>query len=415
MQAFIFAALLAAGYMPPPHVVPSVLAQQSSAAPAQGAQSASAKSIGAITSISGDTFTLTPDSGPEVKITVQNNASIVRVAPGETNLKNATPLRLQDLQVGDRVRVKGQPSNDAKEIVASSIVVMTRSDVDARKERERQDWQKRGLGGLVSAVDVAAGTVTISVAGIEGSKNIVIQVSKTTVVRRYAPDSVKFEDAKPSSLQEIQPGNQLRARGDHNADTTQLQAEEIVTGSFRNIAGTINSVDLGAGTINVQDLQSRKPVQVRVTADSQLHKLPAEMAQHFAARLKGATNAPAAGTAPAAGAPPSTPTSAQPPPSGGSPGVGAPHGGGMGAGIRSGGVPDLQQMLSRTPAVALADLHKGDAVVILATEGSSSGSSTAITLVSGVEPILQAAPSAAQSMMLAPWTLGGPSGDAANQ
>lgn len=80
---------------------------------------------------------------------------------------------------------------------------------------------------------------------------------------------------------------------------------------------------------------------------------------------------------------------------------------------QGGGAQDFQQMLSRMPAVTLADLHKGDAVLIVTTEGTSSGGGTAITLLSGVEPILQAAPSASQAMMLTPWSLGGaPGGDA---
>ncbi len=79
-------------------------------------------------------------------------------------------------------------------------------------------------------------------------------------------------------------------------------------------------------------------------------------------------------------------------------------------GGRSGGAPDLQQMLSRMPAASLADLHKGDAVMLVSTEGTA-GTGTAITLLSGVEPILQAAPNAGQAMMLAPWSLGAPSGD----
>jgi hypothetical protein len=82
-------------------------------------------------------------------------------------------------------------------------------------------------------------------------------------------------------------------------------------------------------------------------------------------------------------------------------------------GMRPGGAPDFQQMLNRMPAVTLADLHKGDAVMMVATEGSASSPSTAITLLSGVEPILEAAPNASQAMMLAPWSLGGaPNGDA---
>ena len=87
-----------------------------------------------------------------------------------------------------------------------------------------------------------------------------------------------------------------------------------------------------------------------------------------------------------------------------------------GGGMRQGGAPDLQQMLSRMPAVALTDLHKGDAVLIVATQGSASGGGTAITLLSGVEPILQAVPNGSQAMMLAPWSLGGaPGGDASLQ
>ena len=88
----------------------------------------------------------------------------------------------------------------------------------------------------------------------------------------------------------------------------------------------------------------------------------------------------------------------------------------MPGGVRFGGSPDFQQILNRMPAVALSDLHKGDAVMIVATQGTSSGGATAITLLSGVEPILQAAPSGSQAMMLSPWSLGSPpGGDALGQ
>jgi len=236
----------------------------SSASPqAQTAPAApSARRIGAIKAISGTSITLTPDSGPEVTVAVQPTTRLLRIAPGEKNLKNATPLQLQDLQVGDRILVGGQASDDAKSIAAATIVVMARTDLEAHHQQELQDWQKRGMGGLVSAVDPAAGTVTISIRNLMGKKSIVIHTSKDTVIRRYAPDSVKFEDAKTSSLQEIKPGDQLRARGDRSADGTELTAEEIVTGVFRNIMGTINSVDASSGEITVQDLLSKKPVMV---------------------------------------------------------------------------------------------------------------------------------------------------------
>lgn len=367
-------------------------------------QSAIAKQIGTIKSISGNAITLTPESGADVPVTVEDSAHILRLNPGDKDLKNATPIPLQDLKVGDKVRVRGHAAGQG--IDALEVLVITTSAVDAVREQIRQDWQKRGIGGLVSSVDPANGTVTISVTGLSGKKEVTVKTAKNTAIRRYAPDSIKFDDAKSSTLAEIHAGDQLRARGERSADGSEVTAEEIVTGSFRNVAGTVNSVDVSAGTINVQDLATKKPVVVKVTAESQLHQLPPEMAQMIAARLKMASGRPGVGGAGAQAGNGAQPEAAPGPRAGGA----ASGGGGMGGGMRQGGGHDFQQMLSRMPAVTLADLHKGDAVLIVATEGSAAGS-TAITMLSGVEPILQAAPS--QAMMLTPWSLSGaPGGDA---
>lgn len=396
-----------------PCLVPVCLAMPSSAPPMQEAArgDATARHIGAIKTIAGNVITLTPDSGPEIGVTVEAATRIVRIAPGEKTLKNATPVQLQDLQVGDRILVAGKASDDAKSILATSVVIMKRSDVEAHKEQDRQDWQTRGIGGLVKAVDPAAGTVTISVTSFGGTKSIAVHASKDTGIRRYAPDSMKFDAARPSTLQEIQPGDQLRARGNRSADGMELTADEIVTGSFRNVAGIVNSVDANAGTMNVQDLLSKKLVPVRVTPESQLHQLPPQLAQRIAMRLKAAM-AGAGGGTPTADASAKSPENTQG--NGGGASSGGPlspgAGGGMGGGMRSGGAPDFQQMLSRMPTVTLTDLHKGDAVMIVTTQGTATGGAAAITLLSGVEPILQAAPNGSQAMMLSPWSLGAPGG-----
>src|SRR5208282_6653249 len=132
--------------------------------------------------INGTVITLTPDSGPDLSVALQATTRILRIAPGEKDLKNATPIQLQDLQIGDRILVVGKASDDNLSLVASTVVVMKRSDLEAHHQQDLQDWQKRGVGGLVGAVDPAAGTVTISVAGFAGKKNIVIHASKTTVI-----------------------------------------------------------------------------------------------------------------------------------------------------------------------------------------------------------------------------------------
>ena len=103
--------------------------------------------IGAIKAINGTAITLTPDSGSDVNVTVQATARIVRIPPGEKDLKNATPIQLQDLQVGDRILVAGKASDDNLSLVASSVVVMKQSDLEAKHQQDLQDWQKRGVGG----------------------------------------------------------------------------------------------------------------------------------------------------------------------------------------------------------------------------------------------------------------------------
>jgi hypothetical protein len=383
-----------------------------------------AKSLGPIKAINGNAITLTPDSGPEVTANVQPNARVLRLNPGDKDTKNATPIQLSDLQVGDTVRVRGYASTDGKSIATLEVILISKSAVAAVGDQIRQDWQKRGIGGLVSAVDASAATVTISVTGFTGKKSITIHASRNTVVRRYSPNSVKFEDAKPSTLANIQSGDQVRARGERSADGTEFTAEEIVSGRFRNVAGTVDSVDASSGTVTVQDVFTKKPVQVKVTSDSQLHQLPAEIAQRIAVRIKAAIagsmppGTPGANAAQSQSAPggvaSGTPSAAAA--AGASTGPAQSAAGGSGAGSGR-GTPDFQSMLSHMPAVALTDLHKGDAVMLVTTEGSASSASTAIMLLSGVDAILRAAPSAGDMMMLTPWSLGGgaPGGDAGSQ
>jgi co-chaperonin GroES (HSP10) len=363
------------------------------------ASSSTAKPVGTVKALSGNTITLTTDAGSTVNVLVQNSTRLVRIAPGQKDLKDATPIQLSDVQVGDRILARGKASDDGKSVAASSVILMKESDVTAKQERDREDWQKRGVGGLVSKVDAADGTVTLSAPPGTDNKPVTIQISKSTIIRRYSPDSVKFDDAKPSALDQIHPGDQLRARGTRSADGTELAADEVVSGTFRNIAGLVTATDASANTITVMDLATKKPVTLAVTTDSQLRKLPPMVAQRIALRLRGGVP-DGAPHPPAPGANPAEAAKTMP---------GASTGG-----SRPGGPPDFQQILKRMPPATLADLQKGDAVMVVTTEGTATTQPTAITLLSGVEPILSASPTGNQAaMLLSPWNLGGGGGDAA--
>jgi len=401
---------------------PRAQAQTPPAAPS-GAPGAAAKSLGTVKTVTVDSVTLTTDSGSDVNVLFPQAATMVRTAPGHKDLQGATAVQLQEVKAGDRMLVRGKLADDGHSIVAASAIVMKKEDIAEKQEREQENWRQRGMNGVVKAVDPASGIITVSTGSL-AAKAIAVHVSKDTILRRYSPDSVKFDDAKPGSLDQVQPGDQLRARGNRSADGSDFTAEEIVSGAFRNIAGTVASTDASNHSVTVTDLLSKKPVTVRITPDSQLRKLPPMMAQMIAARLKGAAPGGASAAAGSGGASPTNAgetesNGARPgwnrPGSGGSGSAGSASGQGAGrpgGGSRSGGQGDFQQMLSHMPEVALSDLQKGDAVVIVTTEGGATSDPTAITLLTGVEPILSASPNDNRAAMaLSPWSFGAPSGD----
>src|SRR3984957_15203920 len=238
------------------------------AATAQDAAAPAAKPVtflGTVQTLSGNTLTVKNDAGATMQVTVEDNARLLRIEPGQKTLAGASPFSLTDLQTGDRVMARGSAGADGKSLDASMLVAIKGADIAQKQEKEREDWQKRGTGGLVKSADAAAQTVTIS-AGPGGTRMITIHATPATIVRRYAPGSVKFDQAVKSTLDEIKPGDQLRARGSKNADGTSLDAEEIVSGSFLNLAGPIQAVDASSSTITLTDTATKKPVLITVTA-----------------------------------------------------------------------------------------------------------------------------------------------------
>jgi len=362
------------------------LAQAPAAAPV------AARQIGTVKAISGSNIALTTDAGQQVTVSVADAARILQLAPGSTDLKTAQSSTLAEIAVGDRILITGKAGDTAGALIASRVILMKSSDIAQKNETEQADWEKRGSGGLVSAVDAGTGMVTISV----GAKKIQVQTSGSTKFRRYAGDSVKFEDTKPGTLAQIQVGDQLRVRGAKAEDGSSIQAEEVVSGSFKNLAGTLATIDATSGTLTLKDLTTKRTMTVKVTAHSDIRKLPPQAAAMFAARAKGGVTDAGAGSgggsAPGAG----------PGAAGSQRGAGAGRPEGRSAGM------DLSQMLARLPNETVADLKVGDAVMIVASQAEPSSSTvTAVTLLFGVEPILAATPSGAPAMTLSPWSVGG--------
>src|ERR1700692_2279181 len=115
------------------------------------------KQLGSIRSIEGSRLSLSTDQGGELVVKVQPGARLLRLAPGQTDLKSAVAIQPGDLQVGDRVLVRGKMDADGASLDAASVLVMKQEDIAQRKQQELGDWQRRSVGGLVQQVDPKAG------------------------------------------------------------------------------------------------------------------------------------------------------------------------------------------------------------------------------------------------------------------
>lgn len=363
--------------------LPASLLLAASYRPKAQATTAPTRAVGTVKAISGTTLTISPDNGETISAEVPDAARVLRMQPGSMDLKTAIPISFKDISVGDRVLVRLRAGDAPNTLLAPIVIVMKQGDIQQHQEQEQLDWQKRGTGGLVSAVDASTSTITISTRTTSGPGKLQIHVSPKTVLRRYAADSVKFADTKPGTFADIHPGDQLRARGSRSDDGADMAAEEIVSGSFRNLAGTIESLDTIKNTLKVKDLATKKTFTIAVTANSTLHKLPEQMAQVFARRFKGEADG-AQHAAPHA-------ASAQ--------GASSPEHAGSAS-------MSLSQAINRTPTITLADLKKGDAVMIVATQNGDANQETAITVLAGVEPILAATPKNSQPASLSAWSIG---------
>ncbi|MFZ1086492.1 MAG: DUF5666 domain-containing protein [Terracidiphilus sp.] len=345
---------------------------------------------GTITAISGSTLSVKTDSDGVQQVEVPSSAVLLRIAPGAKDLSAAEKIAFSDLAVGDRALIRPDPNGSGPALQALRIVAIKQSDLALKQQKDREDWQRRGVGGLVKSVDPASGVIVVGSGAGATAKTVTVHTSKTTILKRYAQSSVSYDEAVPGPIDAIHVGDQLRARGEKNADGTEVAAEEVISGSFLNIAGTITSLDAAGSTLVVKDLATKKQATIHITSESQMRRLPDRMATMLAMRLKGATSS---GQGASSGSTPSANGAW----------AGGQHSGGGQWGSASGQAPDPQQLLSRAPAIQLNDLQKGEAVMLVATDGASQ--ITAITLLAGVEPLLEA-PAASQNL-LSNWSMNG--------
>jgi hypothetical protein len=283
-----------------------------------------------------------------MKVTAETIAQ--KVAPGATDLKHAETIKVTDVALGDRVLATPEPGTGN----LRRIVVMPAAEIVKKNQADRMDWTRRGVSGMVAAK--SGNEVTLKIRTLTGESQAVVTVTDKTAFKRYAPDSVKFTDARNSNLGEIGVGDQLRARGVKSEDGRAVTAEDVVFGTFVTKAGTITAVNADTREITIKELANHKALVIRFTADSQIKKMPDMAGMTMGGMGRGGM------------------------PAGGPPG-----------GMGRGGMPamDINTMLERMPLAKLEDLKPGETIVVSSTKGAKSNEVTAIMMLANADGMLQ--------------------------
>ena len=337
------------------------------------------------------------DSGAEVVVAFDDTTAFLRARPGATTLAGAETVRAADLAKGDRVLCQGAAAEGGAPMRARRIVVMSRSDVDAAQQKQREDWRRRGSSGVVAAVDAAKREFTLrlrTAPGATAPASLVVDASSPSVVfRRYAPGSLRFADARAGTFEDLAVGDQVRVLGAKSPDGARIVAEQLVSGSFRVVRGVLKqSTD---GVLSVQEEgKGAGMVAVTLAEGALVRRLPPFVVTRLLRAASGETgDAPAGawpggGTAGAPGAGPGGASRSGGPGSAGAPG---PPGGFGGAGGPGGRSMNPDEMLERLPAVAITDLKPGEEIAALGSRGPEASRLSALKLVAWTVPETAAA------------------------
>ena len=299
------------------------------------------------------------DNGQSVAARLTPDTIAQRIVPGEKDLKKAVSVRVSDLAIGDRVLL----TMDGEAGGALRIIVMSATDISKRNEADRLEWTRRGVNGIVASHK--GDEIVLKIRGLTGETQATVTVGPKTTFKKYSADSVKFSDAVEAKLADIAPGDQLRARGTKSEDGAKVQADEVVFGTFMVKGGTITAINPETKEVTVKELTGKKSLVIRLTADSQLKRMPDMAAMTIGGR---------------GGAPGGMP--------GGMPG-GAPQGG-RGMPGAPGGF-DIGQMVERMPQARIEDLKAGETIVVSSASNAKNDHITAILLLGNAEALLQMA------------------------
>ena len=364
---------------------------------------------GSITKVDAATkvISVKTDTG-ETTVKYSDQTKLLELPPGEADVKKATPVKAEGISAGDHILARVQ-TKDPTGLPAGTIYINRASDIAKENAAKAQEWQTQAVSGFAESIDIAGKKAMIKVKGAAGApdRDVALDLSGPVSYQRFSDKSLEYERA---DLAGVKPGDHVRVLGTKNADVTQIKVTDLAADAIRQIGATVKSVDPATGTISAVDT-AKKPVTINVRPSTKVKALDEQTAQMIArivnpsyqgaGRRGGGGGGEARGGGRGIGGP-----------GGAGPGDDAPGGKGRYArgGGRGRGGNQIQNLIDSQPDQKVADLKSGDAIIV---SGPATGDSfTAMMVLSGVDPILRAAPSQGADPLGSGWSnIGGGGGE----
>jgi hypothetical protein len=332
--------------------------------------------IGEVTSVdptAGKIIILT-DAKSSVAVTFNDKTIFRRVMPGQTSLANAETIKITDLRIGDRVLVPGSGAA-GEQTPARQIVVMPRAAIEQTRSDEQEKRRARTAGGRITAINAEKREITIQSRGRANAETLTVAASAQTKLLRYAPDSLKLTDAVSGSFADLKIGDQVRVTGDRSTDGARIAAEEIVSGSVTRTVGIVSEVNAARGVVLIKNNQTGQSVTVAIGNNTTLRRITPEAAATLKERFERRNARRAERT--------SADTDRQTPAQ-----TDQPRNRERRRNRETDGQPNNQnrrQLFDNLPAITLADLKKGDAVLITGTSagGAAAQQMTGVSIIAG--------------------------------
>jgi hypothetical protein len=260
---------------------------------------------------------------------------------------------------------------------------MAREAINAQRDEEREKRRARTIAGRITAINPERKEIIIQSRGRAAAANaeaVTIVATGNVKFLRYAPDSLKLTDALTGSFSDLRVGDQIRTIGDRTPDGSRVTAEEIFSGSITRTVGSIVEVNAARGEIVVKNGQNGQTVTVALAKNTTIRRITPEVAetlkqranQRAERRRERASQQPSAGntTPPVEGQQTGRRNRRE-------------NRNANGGAQQAQGNRALQQPFENLPAITIAELKKGDAVLITSTSAVDTPRITAVSIVTG--------------------------------